>query len=90
MSARNQPSDAQKAAAWQNSGGQVFNGKPVGKAKCPWGQCNYGLMDANRYGDAHRDDWVVDHIIVLANGGTNDHSNLQAMHNACNNEKGDS
>ena len=90
MSARNQFSDAQKAAAWQNSGGQVINGKPVGKAKCPWKDCKYGLMDANRYGDQHPDDWVVDHIVALTNGGNNDHSNLQAMHNKCNNEKGDS
>lgn len=90
MSARQNMSDGQKAAAWHNSGGQLSNGKPVGKAKCPWKECSYGLMEANKYGDQHPDDWVVDHIVALANGGTNDQSNLQAMHNVCNSEKGDS
>jgi len=47
-------------------------------------------MEANRYGDAHPSDWVVDHKIPLAKDGTNNQYNLQAMHNACNNEKGDS
>lgn len=91
MSARQNLSKGQKAAAWFNSGGNVKNmNEPIGEAACPWWNCCYGLMEANRYGDAHPSDWVVDHKIPLAKGGTNNQCNLQAMHNACNNEKGDS
>lgn len=32
--------------------------------------------------------WVIDHIIPITNGGTNDISNLQIMHKTTNNIKG--
>jgi len=78
------------AAAWQNSGGQLVNSRPFGSAKCPWRRCSYGLMQAADYGADRPSDWVVDHKQALNNGGSNNHVNLQAMHNVCNSEKGDS
>lgn len=46
--------------------------------QCHW--CGEGYMAFNP--------WEIDHIIALANGGTNHLSNLGLCHKECNQDKG--
>lgn len=58
---------------------------------CPKQNCFYkhSLMSKANYGDRSDTSWVVDHVIPISKGGTNNLNNLQPMHNYCNAKKAD-
>lgn len=57
----------------------------IARGQPPCGICGHPIDYSIKY--PHPDSFVVDHIIPLVLGGTNDLSNKQAAHRRCNSEK---